>query len=627
VFERESFLRRFDDAVQNADDSIESKRRAKSTQPAPANGGYMVGAADDRAEALADRVADEGLAALVDVGPAGHLFSAGESGGSRIRRSATVGTQPSSGGPRIRRSATVGTQPSSGGSRIRRSATVESQSSGEIIGAAGGATDPALSADIDIARRGGQNLEPSVQAVVQRAIGHDVSDVKIHTDARADQVAQRIQASAFTIGRDIFFAGGQYRPGTTDGMHTLLHESAHATDAGNGVQRRAIQRTLSVTSEVFDATFEKGSGAPVRSDTAAFIPLIRKQLKEYHKSEEGSQERKDALWYLEVYTAAWLDEYVQPKSENKDAEVVLMNLVHKIRMDVEKEITNARATQVYMKAGKDSAEGAEGGFENLTHKEGFTDSQMYDERGLIGQGKNALARADREKNGLQAVEPGVEAALTKAMKSLTRAEFTAVNTYTGKDYNYINKNIGGWGKGDFDQTGGKESEGKANKVQYDEAGMHAGFIAEAFRKLPIWKGTTFRGVTMTTDFLGLTTKDQYKANDYWSSSEAKPVALDFLRRTDANPTMAAICTIKVSNGRDVARMSNDPQELEILLPPGSIYAISARRCLTRGKDDDEIQKEFTKQYFNSWKEVQEFWLIELSQKFSDDKDVVARKRS
>jgi hypothetical protein len=127
---------------------------------------------------------------------------------------------------------------------------------------------------------------------------------------------------------------------------------------------------------------------------------------------------------------------------------------------------------------------------------------------------------------------------------------------------------------------------------------------------------------MTTDFLGLTTKDQYKANDYWSSSEAKPVALDFLRRTDANPTMAAICTIKVSNGRDVARMSNDPQELEILLPPGSIYAISARRCLTRGKDDDEIQKEFTKQYFNSWKEVQEFWLIELSQKFSDDKDVV-----
>lgn len=51
-------------------------------------------------------------------------------------------------------------------------------------------------------------------------------------------------------------------------------------------------------------------------------------------------------------------------------------------------------------------------------------------------------------------------------------------------------------------------------------------------------------MTMNVDFLGLTTKSQYKANDYWSTSEAKMVSQNFLK-TAANqaktpPTMAAM---------------------------------------------------------------------------------------
>ena len=93
--------------------------------------------------------------------------------------------------------------------------------------------------------------------------------------------------------------------------------------------------------------------------------------------------------------------------------------------------------------------------------------------------------------------------------------------------------------------------------------MHAGFMAQAMQKLPIWRGKTYKGVTMDADYLGLTTAGSYQANDYWSTSEANSVARQFLQISAANNaaasgtpvTKAVLCTVNVTNGRDVGRVS------------------------------------------------------------------------
>lgn len=63
---------------------------------------------------------------------------------------------------------------------------------------------------------------------------HDFSQVRIHADTRAAESARAVQARAYTVGRDIVFATGEYSPDTSDGKRLLAHELTHV------VQQRAV---------------------------------------------------------------------------------------------------------------------------------------------------------------------------------------------------------------------------------------------------------------------------------------------------------------------------------------------------------------------------------------------------
>jgi hypothetical protein len=68
--------------------------------------------------------------------------------------------------------------------------------------------------------------------------GHDFSQVRVHTDRRAGEAAEAIDASAYTIGRHVVFARGRYRPGTIDGRRLLAHELAHVVQQrGSGLSQ------------------------------------------------------------------------------------------------------------------------------------------------------------------------------------------------------------------------------------------------------------------------------------------------------------------------------------------------------------------------------------------------------
>ena len=79
---------------------------------------------------------------------------------------------------------------------------------------------------IDSTRGGGTSLDPAVAERVSGSLG-DMSDVRIHADETADTLNRSVSARAFATGTDVYFARGEYNPGSAAGDKLIAHELAH----------------------------------------------------------------------------------------------------------------------------------------------------------------------------------------------------------------------------------------------------------------------------------------------------------------------------------------------------------------------------------------------------------------
>jgi hypothetical protein len=70
-------------------------------------------------------------------------------------------------------------------------------------------------------------VAPAARAVLEPTFGHSFGEVRIFADDQASESARSLDASAFTVGQDVFFAQGAYDPGSPGGLHLLAHELAH----------------------------------------------------------------------------------------------------------------------------------------------------------------------------------------------------------------------------------------------------------------------------------------------------------------------------------------------------------------------------------------------------------------
>ncbi len=86
---------------------------------------------------------------------------------------------------------------------------------------------PNVEASIQQAQGGGQSLAGTVQELMQQEFKADFSGVRVHTDARSDQLNRSIQAKAFTTGQDVFFRQGAYQPHSREGQALIAHELTH----------------------------------------------------------------------------------------------------------------------------------------------------------------------------------------------------------------------------------------------------------------------------------------------------------------------------------------------------------------------------------------------------------------
>jgi hypothetical protein len=69
---------------------------------------------------------------------------------------------------------------------------------------------------------------------MESRFGHDFSQVRVHTDGKAAESSQAVNALAYTVGRNVVFNSGQYTPQTTSGKRLLAHELTHVIQQRKG---------------------------------------------------------------------------------------------------------------------------------------------------------------------------------------------------------------------------------------------------------------------------------------------------------------------------------------------------------------------------------------------------------
>lgn len=146
---------------------------------------------------------------------------------------------------------------------------------------------------------GGSPLDAGVRENMESRLGHDFSDVRVHTNTKASDSAKSVNAQAYTVGSDVVFQQDKYDPGSHDGQVMLAHELTHVvqqrqgpvdgTETGDGVK-------VSNPSDRFEqdasSTAERAMSAPPAPSVSTFTgPAVQRAEAggEEHEEEEAVQ--------------------------------------------------------------------------------------------------------------------------------------------------------------------------------------------------------------------------------------------------------------------------------------------------------------------------------------------------
>ena len=77
---------------------------------------------------------------------------------------------------------------------------------------------------------------------MEQRFGHDFGHVRVHADSLSAATAETVNARAFTIGKDVAFAVGQYSPTSLEGRRLLAHELTHVVQQSQASMPSQIMR-------------------------------------------------------------------------------------------------------------------------------------------------------------------------------------------------------------------------------------------------------------------------------------------------------------------------------------------------------------------------------------------------
>ncbi len=175
-----------------------------------------------------------------------------------------------------------------------------------------------------LSSRGGKPLEPATSELMSQRLGQDFSDVRVHTDAAASELARAVNAHAYTVGSDIVFQSDRYAPDTPTGQRTIAHELTHVvqqrsgpvagTPAGGGVR-------ISHPSDSFERAAEHSAdqvmaGGPA-SPTMPATTSVQRQAPEEEEEVQGEFVQRQAPEEEEEVQG----EFVQRQAPEEEEEV------------------------------------------------------------------------------------------------------------------------------------------------------------------------------------------------------------------------------------------------------------------------------------------------------------------
>ena len=149
----------------------------------------------------------------------------------------------------------------------------------------------------DVLRSPGQSLSPAVREFMEPRFGQDFSHVRVHADSAAASSARDVNASAWTVGKDIAFASGRYEPSTPEGSRLLAHELAHVAQqsaagavglAHSGLEIGAAADPAEREAESIAEAIHGGAasvGSPRHSGADIAGPRLRRQGDDQPKKE------------------------------------------------------------------------------------------------------------------------------------------------------------------------------------------------------------------------------------------------------------------------------------------------------------------------------------------------------
>ena len=153
--------------------------------------------------------------------------------------------------------------------------------------------------------------DSSTKEFMESRFGHDFSKVRIHIGEMASSSANAVNAVAYTVGNDIIFGEGQYRPHTLEGRKLLAHELTHVVQQSNNNNNTASTSAGLITSKLGSA--ERISRQKETKSTSA------EELEKQFQQARLKSDWKDAVDRLAVFSITdiprLLERYMITQSE------------------------------------------------------------------------------------------------------------------------------------------------------------------------------------------------------------------------------------------------------------------------------------------------------------------------
>jgi len=129
-------------------------------------------------------------------------------------------------------------------SKTEEEELLQTKSTGETL-----QVTSSLESKINALEGGGEALSKETRAFFEPRFGKDFSKVRVHNNANAHQLAQSINAKAFTRGNNVVFGNGEYSPNSSSGKRLLGHELTHTIQQNQSkskfINNKVIQRQSS----------------------------------------------------------------------------------------------------------------------------------------------------------------------------------------------------------------------------------------------------------------------------------------------------------------------------------------------------------------------------------------------